>query len=82
MSVWIDSNGVSHGDSIVFDGPFYSLYPYPNKDNIITYTLTDVVYTPIFKSNNINDVINYDNFTTTFCVTQVFAIFLFLFLFL
>jgi hypothetical protein len=24
MSVWIDSSGVSHSDSIVYDGPFYA----------------------------------------------------------
>lgn len=24
MSVWIDSNGVSHSDSIIYDGPFYN----------------------------------------------------------
>jgi hypothetical protein len=43
----------------VMDGLFYSLYPYPNSYNKKYYTLTDVEYTPLYKSHNINDIINY-----------------------
>lgn len=43
----------------VMDGLFYSLYPYPNSYNKKYYTLTDVEYTPLYKSHIINDIINY-----------------------
>ncbi len=35
----------------LMDGPFFSIYPYENK-----YTLTDVEHTPIFKSNNFDEI--------------------------
>jgi len=42
----------------VMDGLFYSLYPYPNINNQDYYTLTDVEFTPIIKSNDINKIRN------------------------
>lgn len=32
----------------VMDGPFYSLYPYPNDENRKLYTLTDVEFSPFY----------------------------------
>ena len=44
----------------LMDGPFFSIYPYLTNDNINKYTLTDVEYTPLFKSNNIDDVYKFE----------------------
>lgn len=41
----------------IMDGKFISLYPRFIDDNI--YTLTDVEFTPLLKSNNIDDIINF-----------------------
>jgi hypothetical protein len=41
----------------VMDGLFYSLYPYPLKKNL--YTLTDVEFTPLIKTQNRKDLFNY-----------------------
>ncbi len=41
----------------VIDGNFMSLYPHDIQNNI--YTLTDVEYTPLIVSNNVNDILNY-----------------------
>jgi len=45
------------GALTVMDGPFFSIYPRDLKNNL--YTLTDVEYTPIFSSNNYNDIDSY-----------------------
>jgi len=45
-------------DSItMIDGPLFSIYPY--HDN--KYTITDVEYTPLYTSNIISDVLQYQN---------------------
>lgn len=38
----------------IIDGPFFSLYPHDVSNNI--YTLTDVEFTPVISSDNINDI--------------------------
>jgi hypothetical protein len=46
----------------IMDGPFLSLYPY-NIDSRV-YSLTDVEYTPLIKTNNIEDVYKLKNSIT------------------
>jgi len=41
----------------IVDGDFFSLYPHDLNNNI--YTLTDVEFTPLIKSVNINDIHNF-----------------------
>ena len=41
----------------IMDGNFCSLYPLYEQKNF--YTLTDVEYTPLIRSKNLNDIINY-----------------------
>jgi hypothetical protein len=51
-------------DSItVMDGSFFSLFPRNISKQI--YTLTHVLYTPVIKSNNIEDIYNYKIKETT-----------------
>lgn len=40
----------------MMDGLYFSIYPYLTN----MYTLTDVEYTPIYKSNNFEDIINFE----------------------
>lgn len=42
----------------VMDGPFFSLYPTSNKMD--TYTLTHVTYTPLLKTQSVQDILNYN----------------------
>lgn len=44
----------------LMDGEFFSIYPYMSNK----YTLTDVEFTPMKKSNDIDDIINYQNTLT------------------
>lgn len=46
----------------IMDGPFLSFYPYNIDDQI--YTLTDVEYTPLIKSNDIEDIYKLKNSIT------------------
>jgi len=41
----------------LMDGPFFSIYPYITDIKSNCYTLTDVEYTPIKKSNNFDDIL-------------------------
>lgn len=43
------------GALTLMDGPFFSIYPY--KANL--YTVTDVVYTPVLVSDNLNEILNF-----------------------
>ena len=56
--VYIRINHNNDFDSLtIMDGNFFSLYPRDIEKKI--YTLTHVNYTPLIKSENINDIINY-----------------------
>jgi len=41
----------------LIDGNFFSIYPHDQKKQI--YTVTDVEFTPLIKSSNLNDILNY-----------------------
>jgi len=43
------------GALTLMDGPFFSIYPF--KANL--YTVTDVVYTPVFVSDNLNEILEF-----------------------
>jgi hypothetical protein len=45
------------GSITMIDGPLFSIYPYKNKE----YTVTDVQYTPMYVSSNIEDIFKYKN---------------------
>ena len=50
-------NNINFNAITIMDGDFSSLYPRDIDNNI--YTLTDVEYTPFYKSDNIDEVNNY-----------------------
>jgi hypothetical protein len=43
------------GSITMVDGPLFSIYPYKNKE----YTITDVQYTPMYVSSNLEDIYKY-----------------------
>jgi hypothetical protein len=49
-------NGDINAALTLMDGPFFSIYPYITSNNKNQYTLTDVEYTPLIKSNNFNEI--------------------------
>ncbi|QKF94569.1 FAD/NAD(P)-binding domain superfamily protein [Fadolivirus algeromassiliense] len=51
------------------DGNFFSIYPYDSCKN--QFTVTDVEHTPLFKSPNINDVVDYESKVTNDIVSNI-----------
>jgi len=55
--IYVKSNYIPFDSLTIMDGNFFSLFPRDLKKNI--YTLTHVKYTPLIKSENIKDIMNY-----------------------
>lgn len=55
------------GSITMVDGPLFSIYPYKFKE----YTITDVQYTPMYISNDINDIYKYKNTINDFIINNI-----------
>lgn len=58
ISLLYKKNSSNFGAVTIMDGNFCSLYPHDINKSI--YTLTDVEFTPLIKSSNIEDINNYE----------------------
>jgi hypothetical protein len=55
------------GAITMVDGPLFSIYPYGGKN----YTVTDVEYTPLYKSDNLQDIYRYKSQLVDKDVTEI-----------